>query len=45
MRTPPPQDPHDRRPTGAAQGIMLALLLSVPAWAGLGVAVWAVTRP
>jgi hypothetical protein len=43
----PPTDPPSspRRRNAAAQGIMLALLLSAPVWLGLGLAIWAATRP
>lgn len=40
----PPQDRRAGR-GGAAQGIMLALLLSAPVWFGIGVAIWQASLP
>ena len=32
-------------PVGAARAVLLALLLSAPVWFGIGVGIWALTRP
>ena len=49
---PPPQDEPEGAPSPepvgrgyAAPGIVLALLLSVPVWAGIGVAIWYFATP
>lgn len=47
-RMPPGEEDASRPaagPAGAARGILLALLLSAPVWFGIGLGIWALTRP